>query len=46
MITPLGKALGVKYKEPAKTKQSKVLPDDLTVEEVLARIGGKGTMVN
>lgn len=49
MIKPIGSALGVEYKgkaSPAKPEEdSKALPDDLPVEEVLKRIGGKKTMV-
>lgn len=44
MIKPLGQALGVTYSEAR--SRSNVLPDNLTVDEVLARISGKGTMVS
>ena len=48
MLKPIGSALGVQYKN-GKAKQteeaSKALPDDLPVEEVLKRLGGKNTMV-
>ena len=48
MLKPIGSALGVQYKEGKSKKQddiSKALPDDLPVEEVLKRLGGKNTMV-
>lgn len=49
MLTPIGKALGVEYKGKASPtepeRDSKALPDDLPVEEVLRLIGGKKTMV-
>lgn len=48
MLKPIGSALGVQYKEGKSKKQdeaSKTLPDDLPVEEVLKRLGGKNTMV-
>ena len=47
MIKPIGSALGVEYKSKAKKPEedSKALPDDLPVEEVLKIIGGKKTMV-
>lgn len=48
MIKPIGSALGVEYKgkvAPSKEQDPKALPDDLPVEEVLKRIGGKNTMV-
>lgn len=48
MIKPIGSALGVQYKS-GKAKQteeaSKVMPDDLPVEEVLKHLGGKNTLV-
>lgn len=48
MIKPLGQAWGVKYtdgKQKQVEPQSKALPDDLPVEEVLKRLGGKNTLV-
>lgn len=43
-IKTVGSALGVKYVSTAQT--SKVLPDDLYVDEILPMIGGKNTMVD
>ncbi len=45
MVKPIGVALGVTYTERKNNSNSNVLPDDLPVEEVLALIGGKGTMI-
>lgn len=48
MLRPIGEALGVKYQKGTKktVEPSKALPDDLPVEEVLKRIGGKNIMVH
>jgi len=44
-MKPIGGALGVKYTEKTAEPDSKVLPQNLPVDTVLAMLGGKGTKV-